>query len=37
VDTAELVAAFAGLPPIDPERFRADVDRALDQDPAPRA
>lgn len=31
------VAAFAGAPAIDRERFRADVDSVLDQDPAPRA
>jgi prevent-host-death family protein len=35
---AEVVtAAFAGAPVIDPRRFRADVDRLLDQDPHPRA
>jgi prevent-host-death family protein len=31
------VAAFCGAPAIEPERFRADVDALLDQDPAPRA
>src|SRR5438876_11898472 len=31
------VAFFASAPPIDPERFRADVDAPLDQSPAPRA
>jgi antitoxin (DNA-binding transcriptional repressor) of toxin-antitoxin stability system len=31
------VAAFAGAPPIDGDRFRADLDAELDQDPAPRA
>jgi len=31
------LAAFAGAPPIDAERFRADVDAVLDQDPTPRA
>jgi prevent-host-death family protein len=31
------VAAFAGAPVVDFERFRADVDAALDQDPFPRA
>jgi prevent-host-death family protein len=31
------LAAFAEAAPIDPERFRADVDRLADQDPAPRA
>jgi prevent-host-death family protein len=35
-DTAELVAAFATLPPLDAGVFRADVDRVLDQDAAPR-
>ncbi len=35
---AEAVAAlFAGAPSIDYERFEADVDALLDQDPAPRA
>lgn len=36
VDTAELTAAFAALPPVDAARFRADVDRPLDQDATPR-
>jgi len=31
------VAVFAGAPPIDPKRFRADVDALLDQSPTPRA
>jgi len=31
------LAAFARAAPIDPDRFRADVDRHVDQDPAPRA
>jgi prevent-host-death family protein len=30
------VAAFKGAPPIDSERFRADVDAILDQEPEPR-
>ena len=30
------VAVFRGAPIIDPERFRADVDALLDQQPAPR-
>lgn len=30
------VAAFTGAPRLDPERFRADVDDRLDQDPVPR-
>jgi prevent-host-death family protein len=37
VDSAELVAAFAALPPLDAARFRADVDRIVDQDGTPRA
>ena len=28
--------AFSGAAPLDAERFRADVDRFLDQDPIPR-
>lgn len=31
------LAAFAGAPRIDAVRFRSDLDRAADQDPAPRA
>jgi prevent-host-death family protein len=31
------VAAFAGAPAIDDERFYSDLDAALDQDPTPRA
>lgn len=31
------IAAFAGAPRIDPERFRDDVDAVLDEDPTPRA
>jgi len=30
------IAVFATAPSIDPARFRADVDRLLDQDTAPR-
>jgi prevent-host-death family protein len=30
-----VVAAFAGAPAIQPERFRADVDAHIDQDPTP--
>lgn len=30
------LAAFGHAPPIDAVRFRADVDRLIDQDPAPR-
>ncbi|MDP9265316.1 MAG: hypothetical protein M3O91_04240 [Chloroflexota bacterium] len=29
-------AAFAGAPAVDLERFRADVDAVVDQDPGPR-
>lgn len=32
-----LPAAFADLPQIDPERFREDVDKYVDQDATPRA
>ncbi|HUB36788.1 MAG TPA: type II toxin-antitoxin system prevent-host-death family antitoxin [Solirubrobacteraceae bacterium] len=31
------IAAFSGVGHIDYERFRADVDRYVDQDPTPRA
>jgi prevent-host-death family protein len=31
------VAAFAGAPAVDLERFRDDLDALLDQNPAPRA
>jgi prevent-host-death family protein len=35
--SADAVAnAFAGSPPIDPGRFRDDVDALLDEDPTPR-
>lgn len=37
LDRETVLAAFAGAPEIDRERFRADVDAAIDQDPAPRA
>ena len=30
------IELFAGSPPIDFERFRADIDRHVDQDPTPR-
>lgn len=36
VPAGEVVAAFAGAPAIAPDRFRADVDAHLDQDPTPR-
>lgn len=31
-----VIAVFATAPGVDPARFRADVDKLLDQDPAPR-
>lgn len=31
-----VLAAFARAAPIDAQRFRLDIDRAVDQDPAPR-
>jgi antitoxin (DNA-binding transcriptional repressor) of toxin-antitoxin stability system len=37
VSVRAAVAAFGGAPALDAEHFRADVDAALDQDPAPRA
>ena len=36
VPTAIVLAAFAGAPTIDAERFRADVDSVLDQTARPR-
>jgi prevent-host-death family protein len=36
VKTAVLMEALAGAPPIDYERFRADLDAVADQDPTPR-
>jgi prevent-host-death family protein len=36
VAASAAVEAFAGAPAVEPERFRADIDAALDQDPAPR-
>jgi prevent-host-death family protein len=36
VSAEAVVAVFHGAPIVDPERFRADVDALLDQDPAPR-
>jgi antitoxin (DNA-binding transcriptional repressor) of toxin-antitoxin stability system len=36
VSATVALAAFKGAAPIDPARFRADVDRALDQDATPR-
>lgn len=37
VPAEALLAAFAGAPAVDGERFRADVDALLDQDAEPRA
>ncbi|MCP9486144.1 MAG: type II toxin-antitoxin system prevent-host-death family antitoxin [Gaiellaceae bacterium MAG52_C11] len=37
VRAEEAVAMFKGAPRIDYERFRADIDTFLDQDPTPRA
>jgi hypothetical protein len=37
VPAALAVSAFSGSARIDPVRFRADVDRRLDQGPEPRA
>jgi prevent-host-death family protein len=37
VAAATAIASFAGAPAVDAERFRADVDAPLDQDPTPRA
>lgn len=36
VSARAAVAAFAGAPSIDADRFRADIDAAMDQDPTPR-
>lgn len=36
VSTAAVIASFAGAPRVRAERFRADVDALLDQDPVPR-
>jgi prevent-host-death family protein len=37
VPRAEVVAAFATSPVLDPDRFRSDIDAAVDQDPFDRA
>jgi prevent-host-death family protein len=37
VSAAALLDAFAGSPPIDPKRLKADLDKLVDQDPTPRA
>ena len=36
VESSAAIAAFAAAPGIDAGRFRADVDRVLDEDPTPR-
>jgi antitoxin (DNA-binding transcriptional repressor) of toxin-antitoxin stability system len=36
VSTGVLQEALRGAGPIDPRRFRADLDEILDQDPTPR-
>jgi antitoxin (DNA-binding transcriptional repressor) of toxin-antitoxin stability system len=36
VPTEVVQEALQGVGPIDPERFRADIDRYVDQDPTPR-
>lgn len=36
VPTEELLEAFRGAPKIDAKRFFEDIDRFVDQDPAPR-
>lgn len=36
VPVEAVMATFVGTPRIDAERFRTDVDEALDHDPAPR-
>ncbi len=35
--TAEAIEAFRSAPPIDYQRFRDDLDAAVNQDPRPRA
>lgn len=36
VAVADVLAAFRGVPRIDRERFRRDIDRHVDQSPKPR-
>lgn len=36
VPAAALLGALRGAPPLDPVRFRTDVDALIDQDPRPR-
>lgn len=35
VPAAALLDALAGAPPIDPARFRTDIDAPINQDPSP--
>jgi antitoxin (DNA-binding transcriptional repressor) of toxin-antitoxin stability system len=37
VRASRVLEAFRGAPPIEPRRFRREVDAVLDQDPTPRA
>lgn len=37
VDRGTAVAAFRGASPLNPDRWRADLDRHASQDPTPRA
>jgi len=37
VSATALLDALAGGPQIDPKRFKADLDKFVDQDPTPRA
>jgi antitoxin (DNA-binding transcriptional repressor) of toxin-antitoxin stability system len=37
VAAEDAIRIFVGVPPLDYERFRADLDAVLDQDPTPRA
>lgn len=37
VAKSEVLAAFATAPPLDPQRFRDDLDSAIDQDPFDRS
>lgn len=36
VSAEAVAAAFASAPDLEPERFRADIDALVDQDPVPR-
>jgi len=37
VAKSEVLTAFATAPPLDPQRFRDDLDSAIDQDPFDRS